>query len=447
MKRLLRFILLVLILLAYDTLNAQQSLTLEDAIAIALQNNHNIKIERLNVEQSTNLATAGNAGLLPTLGVSTGFTYNSNDLYLEIATFGEQGISGSQAVSGNGVVTTQRQAGATLSYTLFGGFRGVNNFRILKIQKNLTEVQLQQVMEQTIASTASIFYEIARLQEQLETSKTALAISKERLQRLENSKTFGAATTTQILQAQVDVSSDSSTINQLALALTIYKAELNEFLGRKADYPLQLTDVSTTLPELETKEVLKDRLLVRNTTLQQTGLAIELAKKETRISQSSFLPNISLDLGFQDYREENDLGQILVLETTGFNAGITIRRDLFTGGQNRTRIQNNKIREKQSLYQHQVTELTVQRQFETAYLTYQNSLSDLDFEKNNLKLFQQNLEKSRLDYTNGIITGTDFRTAQLNLVRAQNRVVNLEYDAKQSLIQIQQLTGELISKN
>ena len=63
---------------------AQEALTLETAVAIALENNLNIKVAKSQAEVSVNNATKGNAGLLPSLNASGGVNYsehNEDEIY------------------------------------------------------------------------------------------------------------------------------------------------------------------------------------------------------------------------------------------------------------------------------------------------------------------------------------------------------------------------------
>ncbi len=66
----MKFISLSLLLLCFLNMNAQQTLTLEDALKIALENNYEIKIASNNSKINQTNVAVGNAGMLPKVTAS-----------------------------------------------------------------------------------------------------------------------------------------------------------------------------------------------------------------------------------------------------------------------------------------------------------------------------------------------------------------------------------------
>ena len=66
MKFLKLYILVFLVPIMHGT-QAQEKLSLEDAVKIALQNNYDIKLSKNYEEISKNNVTVGNAGMLPVI--------------------------------------------------------------------------------------------------------------------------------------------------------------------------------------------------------------------------------------------------------------------------------------------------------------------------------------------------------------------------------------------
>ena len=122
------------------SLSAQPVLTLEEAVATAMENNPDIEIERIDAKTAHNNVHRGNAGQLPTVEVQGSYDYNH---YLEQRTeLGDFALPGTGGVSGDpnnpgaeepsttsglgGSNISAQMAGASLtaSYVLFNGFRG-----------------------------------------------------------------------------------------------------------------------------------------------------------------------------------------------------------------------------------------------------------------------------------------------------------------------------------
>ena len=94
---------------------AQGSLSLNDAIGLALKNNYSILISANDQTIGANNNTAGNAGMLPSVTATGGFNETVNDL--------EQNYTDGRVVDRKGVEVTSSNAGVLLDWTLFDGFR------------------------------------------------------------------------------------------------------------------------------------------------------------------------------------------------------------------------------------------------------------------------------------------------------------------------------------
>ena len=64
-------------------------------------------------------------------------------------------------------------------------------------------------------------------------------------------------------------------------------------------------------------------------------------------------------------------------------------------------------------------------------------------EEENLDTARRNLERQQERYATGASDSLDFRDAQVNLSEAQVRLIVARYDARISLLEIQQLIGRI----
>ena len=80
------------------------------------------------------------------------------------------------------------------------------------------------------------------------------------------------------------------------------------------------------------------------------------------------------------------------------------------------------------------------------YDAYQNSRLVLDLETQNLEAAELNFQRSRDLYRLGQATGTQFREAQLNLIRSKNRLQTAKYNAKLNELTLLKLSGQLVGE-
>jgi len=114
----------LLFLLGFYTGYAQELLTKENAVNLALENNYGIKIAKNNVKIAENNASILNSGYLPKLTANAGANYNNNNLELTL-------LDGNSTKTNNAVSKTYN-ASVGLNYTLFDGFGRAYNYKKLK---------------------------------------------------------------------------------------------------------------------------------------------------------------------------------------------------------------------------------------------------------------------------------------------------------------------------
>jgi len=106
---------LILFCICITKLNAQEVLSLEDAVKIALENNYEIKISKNELSIDKTNASIGNAGILPR--VSANVIDNNNIINLT-----QTRIDGSVNTLNNAKNNTMVY-GVGLDWTVFDGFR------------------------------------------------------------------------------------------------------------------------------------------------------------------------------------------------------------------------------------------------------------------------------------------------------------------------------------
>jgi outer membrane protein len=124
--------------------------------------------------------------------------------------------------------------------------------------------------------------------------------------------------------------------------------------------------------------------------------------------------------------------------------GATLSFNLFDGFQRKIQTQNAKIQQKNRELTWEETRLNLEKEVISAYESYQNSLLVLDLEKKYLEAADLNFKRTRELYNLGQVTTTQFREAQLNLIRSRSSVSTAKYEAKIKEIELLRLTGQLI---
>ena len=152
------------------SVKAQEVLTKEEAVALALENNYGVKIAKNAVSVAENNKSILNTEFLPTVSSSAGATYNLDNTEAEFS-------DGSTTVL-NGAESSNYNASVSLDYTIFDGLGRRYNYKRLKEQYRLSELQARETIENTIIQLFSVYYNVAQLTDNLNTLEETLNITK-----------------------------------------------------------------------------------------------------------------------------------------------------------------------------------------------------------------------------------------------------------------------------
>lgn len=417
-----------------STLNADV-ITLEQAIAIALEKNHNIIITNNNVVINSNNATVGNAGLLPSVTASGSISGSVTDT--EFKVFGQP----SNTVNGAGSNTTSGSVSA--SYLLFDGFGNYYRFQSLKSLEEQSGVEARLQIEGTLLDVISLYLSAVTQKLNLEINNEAILISLDRFNRISKRFELGNATRLDLLSAEVDLNTDSVAFIQAQTLLQNAKRDLLVQLGEEPDQAINLVDDVSLNYELLVNDILMYSMQ-NNASVVLSKLTAENAMLSLKQNRSGRFPKINLTGSYDYIKNESDAGQLEFQESTGFSGGISISLNLFNGFQQETRIQNALVQLKNSEESLSLAQKSLKRDVLNIYENYETNLYLLGKEEFNLKTAELNFDRSKQLFELGQITNTQFREAQLNVSRVKQNLLRLQVQAKLSEVSLYQLSGQLI---
>ena len=423
-----------LVLLGSVLGNAQEVLTIKDAVAIALENNFEIKIASNNLNIDKVNMSEGNAGMLPTI---TGSVVDNNRVQNSSQTLQTGQVNSLKNAKNNSL-----NYGVSLDWTIFDGLRMFARYDQLKELQKLGETRLKQTILLKIAEVNATYFDLVQQQQQLIAIDSTLLISSQRLQLAENRFKIGKASKLEVLNAQVDLNTDKVTLLRQKELYANTKIKLNQILARdvKKEFTV-LNDIkvdnSLVLPQLI--ELAKQQ----NPQLQTQIIAKNVSELQLKQVKAARYPIVSLNTGYNFQNTESSLGFTRESSARGFNYGFSATLNIFDGfAQNR----NEKI----AKYELENTKLAIEQQSQvlesqlsTFYQTYLTNLELINLEQNNEAIAKQNLAITIDKLKIGTITTIEFRAAQLNYVNARVRNSNAQYQAKLSEIALKELAGNI----
>jgi len=427
-----------LILFFCGSLYAQEKLSKEQAIAEALENNLGIKIAKNSVTIAENNAGVLNSGYLPTVTGNAGGNFSRQNIDAELQNGSSTETTGAETRSFN--------ASVNIGYTLFDGLGRYYDYKSLKEQSNLSELQARETIENTILQLFSVYYEVARLTENTNNLEETLKVSKDRLKRAKYQFEYGQNTKLDLLNAEVDVNTDSINVLNARQTLRNTKRDLNLILNKELSVGFEVDTLVKFVPNL----IMEDMILSakqNNVVILQMKSGLRINKFNYRASKGGYLPTIGLtgSYGWNQNNNNNPAAFVTQSTITGISAGVNLTWNLFDGGRTITSVKNAKIiYENQELLKKQ-TEGQVDRDIQNAWETYTNALFILRTQEENVKTNSNNFQRTQEQYKLGRTSSIEFRQAQLNFLNSVVIKNQAKYTAKLAELQVLQVSGELLN--
>lgn len=433
MNKVLKF--LVLFFFASPLVMSQELLTVEEAVKIALENNYQIRIASNMLEIDKTGVNIGNAGMLPVVGA----TLNSNNSIQNSS----QTRADGNLVELDNAKNNSLNYGVGLDWTIFDGFRMFARYDQLKELEKLGEAQLKQAVLTRVSDVMIGYYDLVQQYQQLVALDSTIVISEQRLKLANNRFTIGKTSKLEVLNAQVDLNTDLTLMLRQKEMIVNSKIRLNEILARdtKIDFRVieEITlDEPLSLPELES---LAEK---QNPVLQAAIINKNIARLDLKQIKAERYPSIIVSTGYVFNESESSLGFTTSAESQGWNYGLSARLKIFEGF---TQNQNEKIariRLDNSALVIEEQKQTLESQLGTAYQSYLTNISLIELEKSNEAIAKDNLDITIEKFKIGTIPTIEFRTAQLNYIRAIVRYSDAKFQAKLSEISLKEFAGILL---
>jgi outer membrane protein len=424
----------LILLFCFSEVNAQEILTLGEAVRMALENNYEIKISKndLRIDQ-TNVAI-GNAGMLPSV------TANVVD---------NNGIQNTSQTRTDGTNTSLDNAknnnlnyGVGLDWTVFDGFRMFARYDQLKELRKLGEAQLKLTIITKVSDVNETYYDLVQQQQQLAALDSTMIISQQRLELAQNRFSIGKASKLEVLNAQVDINTDMTTLLKQRDLYANTKVRLNEILARDSKIDFRVIDNITVDTGLQLAE-LSTLAAKQNPQLQSQVISKRVSELQLKQIKAGRFPTINVNTGYNFAETQSSLGFTSQTSSRGLTYGFSASMNIFDGfSQSRNeKIAKIDIENSQLLIDQQGRAL--ESQLTAAYQTYLTNIKLIELEDKNETIARQNLDITLEKFRIGTITTFEFRTAQLNYVNARVRNSNAQYIAKLSEIALKELAGNL----
>lgn len=433
----MRLLFVFLWLYASFSLNAQDKaplLTPEEAVRIALENNYDIRLGRMDVDIAHANNIKANAGMLPTINLVGNETFT-------VSTFQQKLASGDE-INALGAYFNNFNAGVQLNWTLFDGRRMYIAKKRLEELEALGKSNLQNIVQQTAGAVLQAYYAIARGRLQERALDEVITLNLERLRIAEARLAAGFAAQTDALQARIDLNQRRADLLVQQTATTGAKRTLNRLLARDVETAFEV-DENLSIAYRPDRAALQQRIETQNPSilaLQKSAQVAALAVDEARTLNKPRIVGIAQ---FNTLRTDNGAGFFLSNTQAGVVVGGSFIMPLYTGGNLRRQVETAQVTAQQAAVRIESQRHMLETELENQLAFFETQQQLLSLEEENTKNARESLnvstERFRLGQTNALEVQNAQNTLEQSLVRRNLVLFNL----KTTEITLKLLAGEL----
>ncbi len=428
----MRFVLVLSTILiltgAVTRVDAQQTLTMDQAVQMALQSNWSIAQSENAVEtaHADKLSASGN--YLPTVSLSAGWNRNQEDR----TSPSTQVIDGVAApLQSTFRVTNSFSTGVDAQYTIFDGLRREGTSSSASARATAAELNATRTKQSVVFQVERAYVNVLRAAHLVKVSEENLKRDQRQLERITESNKVGALSLADVYRQQSQVANDE--LDQIT-AQNNYdkaKADLIALIGGDVFENYNIADPSITAEISETQLAETRSLYANESELSKRALTarpdylsssevFEASGSGVTAARSGYFPSVTAFAGYS----LNNTEISTLPENKNINWGLNLRWNLFDGFQTNQALQSALASQRDAQISLKQAERDINVEVRKALLDLEAARKAYEVSQKGLVSAQQDHRIAEERYNLGAGTLLDLLVANAGLVNAQASRVN-----------------------
>jgi outer membrane protein len=414
-------------------LHAQaQNLTLDQAVAVALERNLQVMQAQNTIESAQGSVLAAYGNYLPTLSASGSWNRYQNDRPGTAPYYiGGLLIPGTSGFS----VNNNFQTGLSLNYTIFDGFAREGTMARASSNAVSAEQDASRTRQAIAFQVQSAYLNVLRSEQLVKVSEENLRRERRQLERITESNRVGALSIADVYRQQTTVSADELDLITTENSYNKAKADLLALIGLdvSGQYTISDPSISLEIPQQEmdsTSErynnfnALSQRALNARQDYLSARESYNAADGGVSVARSRYFPrlNASANYGLSN----TEFSQIS--ENKNLSWGLNIQWTLFDGFGTNEALQSAIAQRKNSEVALLQKERDINAELKKALLDMEAARKQYEVSQKGLVSATEDRKIAEERYNLGAGTLLDLLTANAGLVKAQADKVNAVYN-------------------
>jgi outer membrane protein TolC len=431
-----------LLLVLVVPLSAQDSLSLREAVRLALRENKAMAASDAGVRASTARIDEARAGMLPKLNYSESLTRSNNPVFVFSSLLTQHQFGAENFEIGplnRPGALNNFQSLLSVDQTLYDAGQTRNAVKSADLSRQMTLEEQRRTRMQLIAGVVRAYYGAVLAAESLKTSEQALQSAEADLKRAESVRAAGMSTDVDVLSIRVHLARVTEQRIQRAAELDVAKARLNDALGLPLDTRHTLTSALTPsgVPEAELASLERDASTERPEA-RATHIAAGLARTQADSARTALRPQVNFHAAFEADRQQ-------FIDKGGANwvASIGLRWNLFNGFGDKARIEESSRLLERAHAEEQRVDSGVRLEVRAAWAELRAAVQRIEVAGAAVAEAEESLRITQNRYEAGMSNVTDLLRNETAVVESRTRYLAAVHDQRVAATILELAAGRL----
>ncbi|CAN5133619.1 TolC family protein [soil metagenome] len=419
----------VVTLLAWSPLAAQEVWDLEKSINYAISHNLQIKLQEVAEQLTSYQLNQSKAVLLPTLNGTSSYAIN----------FGR-----SADPTTNQFVTQRIQTSSfslSSSLILFSGLRQLNAIEQNKYTYLASQFQTEEIKNNVMLNVTAGFLQVLMARESIKSQQEQIGISLEQFNRTSQLVNAGVVPEGNLLNIKAQLANDSLNLinaqNNYDLAVLTIKLMLQ--LDPSADVIFSQGDINInqlSLDLIHGPEAIYNTATGNQPQIKRMEYSVMAFEKGVKVNQGLRSPTLSLSGNVRTNYSSYELPPFVIKEPyfTQLNTnlsqtvGVTLSIPILNGLSTHYSIKSSRLQLERAMYQQQQVKDQLKQDVYKAYTDAAAAAKRYDAAGKNVQAIETAFGYTQSMFNLGAVNSLDYSTSRANLAQAQITFINAKYD-------------------
>ncbi len=411
------------------------TLTLEDSIKLALEQNPFYLAEKAKEDQASYMVREAVSSFFPALNAQGTHILDKKVMTIEMPSF----IPGMPPQRIKLDFTRDYQFSLSFSLPLSAGGRLVSGYKQANYNLMSTKEAIRQSMQETVFNVKKAFYGYLLSKKFVEVSEEAVSLADKHWKNVKSLYDVGMASKFDLLRSEVQVANLKPQLIRAKNGLSTAELGLKTLLGLDLKQPIEVKG------ELSYKEFEANvdagmaQALANRPEMNQLKFQQQMAAEMLKMARGAYLPTLAIGGAYNywgnRFKFTKDSWE------SYYSVNLVLNIPLFNGFVNSAKVGESKAVLRQLDYSRKGLSEMVKFEVQEAILSLQQAKESLLSQEKNVEQAQEAVRIADLNYAEGLATNLDVSFAQMALTQAKTNYSQALYDYALALAQLEKAVG------